>query len=856
MALRDCIRSAQEQGAITKEEADDILRRYDAHVAARKAAGAPNPNREARLALADQFDTEGARMKALAQMGEDKRAEITEHLHAYRDPHGKPDVYEAAMRLLEHYGFAGASSVVGRTKAIVAITHGEIADVLRQFERNFYTGMRHQAVATRDLVYELLGHATDSKQAKAFAGAIGAQFDKLRDRFNAAGGDIGKIEGGYIPQFHEPVALMKAGFEKWRDDIRPRLAPEKMRDPLTEAPMTPERLDEALRPVFDQITTEGWATRAPTTSPVAGRGAVANQRQDHRFLAFKSAEDWLWYDQHYGHGDPIKAIFGHINGMARDIAAMEVLGPNPSATVEWLKQVMLSEHGKWIAGKDSLFQPSGMTTFGERDAGRDAAKKIEDLWYWVRGRETVSQGVADFYGNIRNVLTSVQLGSAVVTAAATDPAIMRMATRQLGMGEAAVFGQNAKVYLDTVSHYFEQLPILKSVSFVLDHLTGAPREQAVRSGMIVDEFLHILGDEARYAGALSGSAWSRWLADRTVTLTGLEPITKARRAVFQLELQGFVADNAKLAFDALPAPLRGKLAGYGFDAAQWDALRAVAPHQLGRGSADILRPSDVGLVDRALAERYVEMINGELERAVPTGTMRSKAFLIGARPKGQHGAELAEGFLQYKSFGLSMMTLQAEAIAQETATLGRAAGASYAAQLLILSTVGGALGLQIKSIIQGRDPQNMKDPKFWGAAMASGGGMGIYGDFLFADTNRYGYSFGEQVAGPTASLASDILKFTSGNAMELLQRKDTNIGHEAVTLAGRYTPMLSSAWYARLAYKRELLDQLDYMVDPHAHRRWREEERKAMRERGQGYWWQPGESAPRRAPDLSTAIGQ
>lgn len=833
-----CLTQLLSKKLISQEEFDDLSQKY----ATLKVGGL---SEEAlREKLAKIVESEGKRRQALAEMGEARRAAIDEHLNSYCDPKGRPNIYEAAMRLLENYGFSGVSSVAGRAKAIVSMAHGEMADALRTFEKNFYTGLRHQKAVAADVVREMLQEATNNPAAKALAEGFSKQFEMLRERFNAAGGDIGKIEGGYIPQSHDPVAVRKRGFEAWRDDIRGRLAPERMRDPLTNEPMTPERLDQVLRPVYEQIVSDGWASRAPTTAPL-NKGAVANQRQDHRFLAFKSADDWLWYEQHYGNGDPIKTIFGHINGMARDIAAVEILGPNPSATIEWLKQKQLSEHGKWLIGKESLFRPEGFTTKGEKDAGADAAKKIDDLWYWVRGREVVRQGVADFYGNVRNVLTSAQLGSAVVTAAVTDPFIERMARRQLGMADRALFGANAKVYLDTASQYFEQLPILKTVSSVLNAFTGAPRHQALRSGMIMDEFLHIMGDEARYAGTLSGSEWSRWLADRTVTLSGLEPLTKARRAVFQLELQGFVADHAAAAFAELPDRLRQKMAGYGFDAAQWDKMRAVeASHQ------GFLRPSDIGQVDRGLAERYVEMINGETERAVPTGTLRSKSFVVGSRPKGQHGAEVAEGFLQYKSFGLSMMTLQAEALAHETAQLGKAAGASYAAQMLILTTLGGAMAIQLKHIINGRDPQDTKDPRFWASAMATGGGMGIYGDFLFADTNRYGYSLGEQVAGPTFSLATDILKFTGGNAMELVRGKDTHAGHEAVTLLGKYTPFVSSAWYTRLAYKRELLDQLDYMLDPHAHRRWREEERKAMRERGQGYWWHPGQTSPSRAPQL------
>jgi hypothetical protein len=33
-------------------------------------------------------------------------------------------------------------------------------------------------------------------------------------------------------------------------------------------------------------------------------------------------------------------MMGHIDGMSRDIALMEILGPNPAATVRWLKDMI------------------------------------------------------------------------------------------------------------------------------------------------------------------------------------------------------------------------------------------------------------------------------------------------------------------------------------------------------------------------------------------------------------------------------------------------------------------------------------------------------------------------------------
>lgn len=852
--FRDCIISARDQGVLSPTEADDLIRRHEAHL--RAHAGEPDAAEAAKQALAKEFDAAGARQRRLVELTSAKQDEIAADLQRYRGPAGVPDVYEAAMRKLENFGRTEYSAVKGRSVAIVSLIHGQMADMLHAFERNFYTGLRHNKPLVRDTVREIFGEASGRPEAKAFAESISTSFEKLRQRFNAAGGDIGKIEGGYLPQFHEPLALYKAGFESWRDFILPGLDLARMRDPLTGGALTPDRLGESLKAVFDTVRTDGRAGRTSTLAR-QGDGAVAHSRADHRFLYFKSADDWLAYDQKFGHGDPLLAVFQHINGMARDISAMEILGPNPAAMVEWLKQVVLSEHAKATGNEQSLFNLNNWSRRGKHEAGQLAAQRIEDLYQQVRGRQVVSEQTADFWSDVRNLLTSAQLGSAVVTAATTDPAIEAATRRALNMSTAQLFGSNAKVYLDTVSRYFEQLPIVNVMSKMIDHMTGAPREQALRAGMIADDFLHIMGDQARYVGTLSGSVWSRFAADRTMMLTGLTPITEARRSVFQLELMGFLGDLSQKSFIELPDRLRGKLQGYGIGAAAWDKLRAVPQYRADPAAAGLLRPIDVAAADLALAERYTEMLLGETERAVPTSTLRSKGALVDGTKRGTFSGELMQSFLQYRSFGLSLLTLQMEALAHEGGIMS-ARGASYVGLLFGMTTLGGALSLQLKNIANGRDPQKMgegikPDPKFWLAAMATGGGFGIAGDFLFADYSRYGQSIGQTVSGPVGGLVGDIAQFTLGNAFELLQGKPTHAGKEATDLAGRYLPVVSSAWQTRLALKRMILDPLQYQIDPRAHRRWREQERRAIRERGQGFFWPPGEPAPTRSPDWSHA---
>lgn len=618
----------------------------------------------------------------------------------------------------------------------------------------------------------------------------------------------------------------------------PKLDLDRMKDPLTDGALTPERLDATLRAAWEHITTGGWSDREPSAIPF-GTGATANQRNEHRFLHFKSADDWLAYNRDFGQGDPIQAIFQHIKGMTRDTAAMEILGPNPAATVEWLKQVVKSEAAKLIAEKPSLYRGGNLAKVQDLLQGRDAVR-LQSLWDAVNGQAVASRRIATGFANVRNVLTSAQLGGASILAAAQDP------------------------FIDMAARHLSGLPMARAMGGILKTFSTGTREAAVRAGLGLDDFAHVLGEEARYAGTLGGGEWTRWLADRTVNLNGLEPITQARKHLFGLDFTGAMADHAHLDWEALSRenrPLQRSMEDYGLYAKDWDKLRAVEPHIPSEGSAGLLRPTDVAAKDKRLAERYLEMILGQTERAVPTGTARGRAMFVRGTQAGTIPGELVRSAMQYKSFTLSFMASQWQGLMMEArggSGAGAAAasgamvarGAAYAGYMTGLMTLAGGAAMQLQNLAAGRDMQAM-DTKFWVAALQKGGGLGIMGDFLFSDVSRFGNTPMETLAGPTLGFAADITKTVAGNVQKLATQDKTHVARDITNLAGRYTPMLSSLPYTRAAYRRTFLDQLQYALDPDALAHFRQQEQQLHSNTGQGYFWRPGEPLPERAPVLA-----
>ncbi|MDG4894616.1 hypothetical protein P9272_13645 [Mesorhizobium sp. WSM4976] len=827
MGLKDCLISAVEQKAITREEASFLADEFDQRFAQnRLSMGDDLAKAKARKDLEIQLKAEAAEARRRADLTEARRLSVKSYLQDYRGRDGKANVFEAAMGLLSHYGFRGASSVRGKTEAIIIGAQKNLDKVMYSFERRGLLGKRKNRALQGDVVRELHGEASGDATAKQLARAISSVFEDLRQRFNAAGGAIGKIENFGLPHTHDRLKVKAAGRDAWKAEIRDLLDPSKMTNPLTGQQLSGAGLDQALDHVWESIVSNGRAHLQPSMVR-RGQGAIATQRQEERFLAFKDAASWMEYNQKYGKGDVVQSIFGHINGMARDIAAMEVLGPNPSAMVEYMKQAVALEIGKLETGKPTLAK--GATVFKDSQAAV-AQYRLDSLWQALRGRPEVASGAARTTSNIKNVLTGTQLGATVILAAGTDPFVARAARKLAG------------------------LPVTSTIVDMVKMVAKGNREEIISSGVMWEEYLHIMNDELRFAGPAVGSDWSRWIADRGVTFSGLQPLTVGRKLLEARAWQKTVADNAEKTFAQLDQRFRTALEGFGVTPAHWEIWRQakdpagfVTPRQIEINGGGVQyidmrtsAPHEIAAEAKALAhreasEKLAEVINSWSERSVPTGTPNARSLVHGLAERGTVGGELLDFLLQYKSFGLSFTALQMEAIGEMAATRGggtgfRRSGLAYFAPMAIMLTLGGAAYLQIKSLLDFKKPEDMdprSNPGFWFRAGIQGGGFGLFGDFVKSTENRFGQSMLESLAGPGVAFIGDTAGLTAGTLLAATRRETAkgreksfmekaNPGRKLTQYLRRYTPVVASHWLTRGVFNRLVLDNLQWMLDPNA----------------------------------------
>lgn len=849
MGLKDCLISARDQGVITPAEAQELSDEFDARFAeARMSLGDEAAATAAREQMAREMAAQAIEKKRRARLTEAARQRLKADLVGFRDETGQPDVFKAAMGVLSHYGYRGYSSIRGRSEAIIMLAQGRLNETMWHFRRSLVTGTRHNLADLDEFVSELHGVKTGNETAAALAASVSDVFETLRQRFNAGGGAIARREDFGLPHTHDGLKMRKAGGAKdlatakanWIARAKETFDFDKSVNPLTGEPITDAGADRFLSRMWDQVTTSSWAHMEPSMR-ASGKGALASQRQDARILVAKSPEHWMAYNRDFGTGDVIQTVFSHINGMARDIAALEILGPNPDAMLEWMIQNVRREVAQSAAGSPSLSRQTAAGRWATgTEPGSYAEWRLRGLYAHLRGRPSAAAGVASVTADVKNVLNSALLGSAAIVAAATDPFVEALSRRLAG------------------------LPAMIDMQGMLAQISTKTRREIMRDGAIWDEYLNVLDGEVRFSGLALGSNWSQYLVDRSMMAFGLKPLTTARRLAHARNWHASLADMADLRFDQLNERLREAMGGFGITAGDWDVMRRSVDEGGFITPSSILalegRMTDLATAERVpyrdVAEKYAEMIASWTERAVPGGTPNARSFVTGAVPRGTPLGEFADFGLQFKSFGLSLTTLQIEAMTRLAwmDSQGRAGVAGYFGAMVIGLTLGAAVSIQIKNLLDGKDLEDMgNNPQFWVRAAVTGGGFGLLGDFVNAGSNRFGGGVGETLLGPGISMLSDAFGATVGAGMRAARGEDVNPGREAVTFAGRYTPVLSSWWATRGAYRRLILDQLQWMVDPEANRAFKTRARNLESRTGQGYWWEPGEAFPSRGPAVAPA---
>lgn len=678
---------------------------------------------------------------------------------------------------------------------------------------------------TRDLATEIYQNAdgkTGNKVATEGAKAYLQVIENLRQRFNAAGGDVGRLEYGYIPQPHDAGKVRGAGGAPARDAWVAKIMPllDRSRYVLEDgARMGDAELQGVLGRAWETISSDGANKREPGV--FGGTGAKANAGSESRQIHFKDADSYMAYMKDFGTGSMYDAVIGHVGRMARDIGLIERYGPNPNAQMRL--QFDLADRAD-----------GGMK--------RDFGLRPESYWDQLNGTAGTPQSakLAQLGTDARNIQTFGKLGAAVISSI-TDLGTFVTTT-----------GYNKLSYWDAFKNVGKSAASKDTRDFMTAH------------GIIAES---MIGDMNRWTGDNIRQTWSGRLANSTMKLSLMNAWTDTLRRAFSLTMMQGLGRMSKTEWGKLSEWDRTLMERRGITADDW---AVVSKAQLTEHSGmQHLTPEAIRATGDARADEVVAKVLGlitdESEFAVMNPDLATKTLASGGgTQRGTVRGELARSVMQFKSFPIAMVSrhwrrmLEAPQVGDGSAPM-LANRVMYAGALMLTTTALGAIAAQAKQVIAGKDPVDMTGPhagKFWAKAVAQGGGLSIVGDFLLNDpTEQPGDALGNLVktaAGPAIGAVGDLAGKALTNVYKAAKNKPTHASAEALAWARANTPYVG-IWYARAALDHAGMHALQENLSPGYLGKMRQ---RAAKDFGQDYWWKPGTGGPDRAPDFGKAVGQ
>lgn len=736
------------------------------------------------------------------------------------------DRVDAVSRLLAPRldGRDNVQSVETRAVAIRREAYAQLSTEIETLGPRFL-GLVENADGAKALIRELKGEDSGSAEAKVFAGKWKAITEGMRQRFNAAGGKIRFLEDWGFPQHHSQALIAEGGIERWVQTVYPLLDRGRYFD------QNGRRMSDDHFRVFLETT---WRTLATggllDAQPGKVRSMVANRHAAARELHFKSAEAYIEYHAKFGEKSLMATLLDHIDGLSRDLALVEILGPNP-------------QHQFAVALKKAMDAEAGTNPKRTGQLVKDA-EIAERLYNEVAGahQQTGSVTLAKGFDTLRNMLVASRLGSAVITS----------------------FSDEATMHLTAHMNNLPELQLFRNELRLMNPANATDRQILRRAGLGLET---LIGSVNRAGQEHLFSGMSQRVAGFTLRASGLNFLTDARRQAFGATMMDAIGSVTRSAdsLKALDPADHRMLLSKGVTEADWQVWRRAELEQWGAGNG-LLTPEAINRIpDAKLADlggdpatlkreavlRLLGAVSEEVDVAVIQPGARERVLMHSDLQRGTWKGELVRSFFLFKGFPLTILHRHwTRAMEVPGAGTGW-----YLAALMAGTTVLGAVSLELNDMLSGRDPRNLNPfekggAKNWFAAMLKGGSLGLYGDFLYSESTQGERGAVASALGPVVGLGEELVGLTQGNLIQLAQGKDTKVGAELVRFGKGLTPG-GNLWYAKAALDRLVFHQLQEMASPGYLRNMRS---RAQREFGQEFYWQPGEAVPSRAPAIE-AIG-
>ncbi len=725
---------------------------------------------------------------------------------------------------------------------------------------------------------------TISKTGQQIADALYEPVDYIKRRQNAQGARIGTAtdyvshtnwDARQLQLAAGPGASHDAAFEAWRAKEEKRAAPDTFKSVIPNEGESPaDARTRFLRSWFDatssgvhlrQAGMAGMAADEAGFIPPAFMGThnIARSVSQPRIWHWNNSGDWLDHMREFGGGDGFLAqIDRTINAGSRRTALMTHFGTNPEAN---LNLVIRKTREEFRTDHEGLASFDGRTQGLKNVMGRlDGSLNMP-----------ANADHAAAFEAVMSIEAASHLGGVSLTHMSAAP---------------ATFGS------EMVHHGVGRWETMRNlVGALADRRNNPAREEALAdSGAYAHGWSNMLARDAGMHGAGVPGMVSYFTA-QFMRVTGLPTVLDRFQANgVKAVLMDRLGRAAGGSLDAMEIHQRTVLGSYGIGPEEWEILRNarnpamvngrrwVTPHDAiasdpdevaallrREGALPNLLPDEPNLSDEKraqliariqsavqkkqweMADRLGMYLNDAADHGAVMAGVRERAMVLGNTRPGDPGYMLRRALMQFKMWPLAAAH---QIMGREIAmSLSNKAMASNIGALIALATAGGMVRMVVNDAASGNTQRDYRNPVTLLAALAQGGGLGIYGDFLFGETSRLGGGGLATMVGPIGSDIDRLYRMYTDFKLELKDHPEKALGHlwpDLARFASGHVP------FANLIYLKGALDYLVWyhLYDAASPGWWERTNRRMARERGRtmlGY--EPGGGVPWGLPGLYTA---
>lgn len=563
--------------------------------------------------------------------------------------------------------------------------------------------------------------------------------ETIRLKYNNFGANIGKLPGWIVRQSHDPFQLRNAmdvlnlknnknikeingsaerNIAAWKGYIKPKL------DERTFEGVDAKDRDQFLTYVYNSLIRNEHQIAEGAGGHYGGK-SITSKLNAKRVLHFKTADDWFDYNSKFGGGNLRESLFAGFNYAGRNIGLMSTLGTNPKAGFEKIGRLVENnlikkgQQGKAQKVGDYLkIQGRYERHFAEIDGSVNSINSFSG---------------ARWSGITRSILSMAKLGGAVVSA----------------LADVHLYGRELKyqgrTYLGGIAEAMTRLGKIKNSKRKI--------EIAEQLGFMADNVIYDLA--ARYStGDTLNKSFTK-LQRTFFKLNLLQWWTNSLKEGAMLGMGNYVAKQRNIAFNNLDSKFKRLINHFGIDEKIWNTIRKMdvekaedgkeffSVRQIDNLSDDTIK--SLANLDK-MSKRQIDIFKDNLKTkvsgmfldrstyAVIEPDARTRSFMKGGLHAGTIPGEAMRFMFQFKAFPLAILQ---KAMGREISSFragNYGEGFWGVVSLIVGSGMFGYISMTAKDLIRGKSPKDPTKKKTFFNAMLQGGGLGIYGDFLFGQS--------------------------------------------------------------------------------------------------------------------------